>query len=209
MSRRILLAVFGALALWASPGVVRADHYFVFPQVGIGYGRLLEDDFTAWVGKLDLTLGQEYDLGGPRAAVGWMLDFGLAGNVIDEEDRSPPPQYWRFEFAPMLTLSSGYNWWTLFARVGIGPHFSYAKRGDVAALGGGMQVDLAVGSKNAIELFTQAFATVDGRGPNVSVLGGIRLNAIAFVALMDLMSGRSPRVSTPRVPKVHRAVPVH
>lgn len=193
------------------PAVASADHYFVFPQVGIGYGRLLEKDASTDLGKLDVMIGQEYDTGGPRAAFGWMLDIGYASNFTDSADPNSPPRYQRAEIAPMLTLSSGYNWWTLFARIGVGPHFVWAERGRSDSFGGGAQIDMAIGVKNAIELFTQAFASHDGREPNLSVVGGLRINAIAFVALLDLLQGRSPRMPGPQPVHhdVHHAVPVH
>ncbi len=210
MSPKVLSLTLALGALLAAPAA-RADHYFLFPQVGVGYGGVAQGSFRDWVGKLDLTLGQEYDLGGPRGAVGWMLGFAVTSNAIEEgEQLDPPPEYLRLEFAPMVTLSSGYNWWTLFARVSAGPHVAYTKIGGVEYVGGGLQLELAVGSKNIVELFTQAYGTVDARGAAITVVGGLRLNAIAFVALADLFSGsgsshRKYRPSHDDGP--HRAVP--
>ncbi|MGC4114213.1 MAG: hypothetical protein QM765_06250 [Myxococcales bacterium] len=205
--QRVLFATLLCTAALLAPASAHADHYFVFPQIGVGYGRLAENGFADYLGKIDLMLGQEYDQGGPRGAVGWLLDVGYATNFPDKHAASPKPRYWRIEVAPMVTLSSGYNWWTLFARIGIGPHFEYASRGGEVVAGGGLQVEGAFGSKNAIEVFTQGFASVDGHGLNFSAVAGIRLNAIAFLALADLLSGRSPRVPdvVPAVP--HHAVP--
>ncbi len=205
MPRALLPMVLAAAAVLA-PARAAADHYFVFPQIGVGYGLLTEKGFTDYLGKIDLMLGQEYDTGGPRGAVGWLLDVAYATNFPDTESAAPKPRYWRLEVAPMVTVSSGYHWWTLFARLGIGPHFVYASRGGQTVAGGGLQIEGAVGSKNAIELFTQGVASVDGRGLNYSVVGGLRLNAIAFVALVDLLSGRSPRLPSPRRHH-HHAVP--
>ncbi|HEY3447733.1 MAG TPA: hypothetical protein VGK67_15360 [Myxococcales bacterium] len=203
---RVFLPMLLAAAALVAPIPALADHYFVFPQVGFGYGRVTENGFADYLGKFDLMLGQEYDTGGPRGAVGWLLDVAYATNFPDQDASNPPPRYWRIEVAPMVTVSSGYNWWTLFARLGIGPHFEYASRAGEVVAGGGLQIEGALGSKNAIELFTQGFASVDGHGLNFSVIGGLRLNAIAFMALVDLMQGRSPRLPDPS-PGYHHAVP--
>ena len=196
MHPRALLASAALVGLLLAPAGARADHYFLFPQVGVGYGRVAEAGFSKpgfsdWVGKLDLMLGQEYDLGGPRGALGWMVDLAYTSNFTDSSRVDAAPSFSRFEFAPMLTLSSGYNWFTWFARVGVGPHFALTKIGDDQKAGGGAQIDLAVGSKDIIELYTEALGTVDGRGASLMVTGGVRLNVIIFVALVELFSGSS------------------
>jgi hypothetical protein len=182
------------LSMLVWPQSARADHFFLFPEVGIGYGRAILPDGSGFVGTLDLHFGTEWDLGGPRAAVGWLLNLGYLTFLEDEEHAAQLPKWWRIHFAPMLTLSSGYNWWTLFARVGIGPHFAYSRRGDTGYYGGGLQLEGAIGSKNAIELFAQSYVSFDAKGPNLTLVGGLRLNIVAFIALMDLFHGHSPRV---------------
>lgn len=201
MRRQFLIAA--AVAAVLAPDPARAESFFVFPEVGLGYGWARVPDLSDTVAQLDLHLGSEFDAGGgPRTAVGWMFNVGY---VTTGEDSRGEPHWWRVHLAPMLTLSNGYNWWTLFARVGVGPHFELSEFKSVGgrytqAMGGGLQIDAAIGSKNAIELFTQALVSFDRRGPSYTLTGGLRLNVVAFLALMDLL-GSSPSSSAPSKPR--------
>lgn len=207
MHKRRLMAV-SAAVLAMLPAAAHADHYFVFPEVGVGYGAAHLPDFRGPLGQLDVHIGAEYDTGGPRTAIGWLLNFGYATTFEDADADRNRPRWWRAHFAPMLTLSSGYNWWTLFARIGFGPHVAYSERGSTGYVGGGLQIDAAIGSKDAIELFTQAFATFDPHGPSLTAIGGLRLNLIAFVVLADMLRGRPPHEEILPRHHPHRAVPV-
>ncbi len=193
------------------PNESLAKRHFVFPEMGLGYGHaFFSQNASQPVGQLDFQVGTEWDWGGRRAAAGWLLNLKYATSATQK----PPKELHLFHIAPMVSLSSGYGWWTAFARISAGPQLSIIRRDDVTAVGGGLAFDGSIGVKNAVELYSQTTFSVDPVGPSCTFMAGFRVNIIVFMGTLDFLSRISeyeeppPRYKPNRHRRKHYASPV-
>jgi len=199
------------LALLLGPAAARAEQYVVFPEVGVGVGRTFFKDSSRPVAHLGLHAGGLFDRS-ELWGVGWLVQLGY----LDTNSGRVPYPWSRVLLSPMACASLGYEPYSPFVRVAAGPQLTVSWRRSTRQtdVGGGVAGELALGFKDAVELFAQAGVAGDRHGPSFSLTGGVRLNVLVAVYLVSLFGGHGgdfalpPRQSAKGSRGPHPAEPV-
>jgi hypothetical protein len=159
--RRHLLAVLVFFGVFLATEAKAQQIYS--PGLGLGGGVFLLGSELAPALQIDLGVGYEnYGYAGTRGAL-FRLDF-IAGATGDELDVV------RTDLSIMATKGVGYDRYSPYARVGVGPLLSFTSIGRVGTFGVGGQGELALGFKGVIEIYGDAKATLEPG--NFLVVGG-------------------------------------
>ena len=204
-SRHAGLAALVALLAAASPA--RADQHFVFPEVGLGLGHLAFRDSSRLVTQTSLHLGSLYDQT-EAVAAGWLFHLAYLDSVGEVALAFP---YRRVTLTPMACVSLGYRAYSPFVHLAVGPQLALSSRQGAweTDWGGGVAVELALGIKDAVELYAQASVAFARQGPSLVATGGLRLNALLFLWLVGVVGGHgSDWALPPREHESHHASPV-
>lgn len=150
-----------------------AAQHLVWPEVGVGVGTFTGASGTDPAIQLDFSVGWEQQ--GFPWSPGVLFRFDAI--LVDEFGQGDFDQF-RFDVAPLFTVSSTYDNVRPFFRAGAGPLLTLQED----LIGVGAHGELSVGLKSIVELYVDGRVSPDGFDDEIElgVTGGFRLNA--FIA---------------------------
>lgn len=182
----ILRAVCVWAALGAPPALANSPEFslaserlrLVVPQVGFGGGTLTTGQGGGSVAQIDLSTGAENESSlGTR---GFLVKTDFLFVADPKQPRAP--SFRRQDAALLVTLSHNAPTAAPFARIAFGPALSFTSVNNrEASLGLGGQVDLSLGLKRVVEVFSNARYTWDDFGHSYGLIVGARISALPIL----------------------------